>query len=102
MSTEPIKKPSKLYVVATVGNTPEGLDKNPDKEYISTSRVGVGFACMDVALKGQTFRLHVWPDAAWSLEWCPRRWKEADVSDNWKLLASGFGSARRQKHEEGK
>jgi hypothetical protein len=85
------KKQHKIYAVATVGNTPEGLAKNPNKDYITTSRVGVDFACMDVALENETYRFTVWPDKRWWLEWCPLRWKEADDQCNWRLVCAGKG-----------
>lgn len=82
----------KLYAVLTVGK-PEGSAKGGDKDTIMASRVGVEFATMDVALKGETYRLTVWPDRNWSLEWCPRRWKEADEADEglWVEIAAGVG-----------
>ena len=91
----------KVYAVLSVGK-PNGL---PD-ETITSSRVGLDFACMDVALEKETFRLHVWSDRAWELTWAPRRWKEADEEDAWVMVARGNGTkvasrARKEKLNNG-
>lgn len=83
--------PNKLYAVLTVGRPPKGAKL--EKDTLMASRVGVDFACMDVALEKETFRLYVWPDRNWSLEWCPRRWKDADEAAEglWVKVAEGKG-----------